>query len=338
MCWRTGVTRGRRASFTWPRRVATSRCREHAGTGAVDAGRGAVAAAGDGEFAAAHWEGRIGRRGWWQRTATGRICAVARAGWPGGAGKDPPRRQSEGDRDQAPDAGVRQVHHRTTFGQVPPRRCWSAIGCVGRWNSSSSGSNPWPNWATCPIRRRQRPSLALRQAALGAACRKADPPCRVRFPLGIRPSDGAGGTAADALNQLPGRLNLHSRCPGWSVTGKPFQRRWPSQLGGGAISSPPILTSSIQVSAYGRIPPFTLSPENVGSEQSSLPSVCCSLGKPAVEWSRERGHESGQVPIVNPELSRGPVREPPGASRREPKLPCPPAAGGGEFRFVVTFL
>ena len=45
----------------------------------------------------------------------------------------------------------------------------------------------------------------------------------------------------------------------------------------------------------------------------------------------------GQHP--KPEVTRrkSPASEPPGASRREPKLPGAPAARGGEFRLVVSF-
>ena len=70
----------------------------------MDAGRGAFAAAGDGEFAAAHWEGRIlagagGGSGWRDGDGPDLCGAQEPGGDSGGAGKDPPRRQSEGDRE-----------------------------------------------------------------------------------------------------------------------------------------------------------------------------------------------------------------------------------------------
>ena len=48
------------------------------------------------------------------------------------------------------------------------------------------------------------------------------------------------------------------------------------------------------------------------------------------------GPDRGFGPGFLTQGSPGPIRQPPGASRRQSKLPCAPTARGGEFRLVVT--
>ena len=126
---------------------------------------------------AGSWPARGGGSGWRDGDGPDLCGAQEPGGDSGGAGKNPPRRQSEGDRDQAPDAGVRQVHHRVHH---LPRRQVLRRGGVGVLSAALAGGTRLqavqilgPTGPPAQIRRRQRPSLALRQAALGAACRKS---------------------------------------------------------------------------------------------------------------------------------------------------------------------